>query len=613
MPKGTSFYLMILTEVVLLSILVYTLRGKRKSNLSRIFTLIIIELIIWQMAVLLEVLFGNTIERRLFLDNLTYIGSAFMPVSMLLLSLAYGGSTDQFPKWSFWLLVVPTLTQIILWTNPWHHLFYQSFDPLNGAVSPGTYFYFHALFSYICLLLSFGYQTYYAAKRAGALSMQSILIIVGNLVPTIVNVGYTLSLPGFNVYSTPLAFTVTCVCYLLGMFRYSMLTIVPVALQTVINRISDSFVVLDKDLNVLDYNATFEQTFLPLFFLRKGKNARQILASEVSEYIHIERIHEIIMQIIESHDIIKKETEIMIGNTKYYFTVEFTPIVQKSFCTAVIVLLKDVTQHVKDLEMLQANQDILLERERLASLGQMIGGIAHNMKTPIMSVSGGIDQLMFLTNEYRVSIDDPEVNSTDHYEIADEMQQWLAKMKQHLSYMSDIISTVKEQASKFNTASDAWFSLDELLKRVNILMHHELIKNQCQLKCSIYVNTEILLNGDINSLIQVLDNIIVNAIQAYEGKPGIIDLEVSKDDAYLIFVVSDYAKGIDEKVKDRLCKEMITTNGKHGTGLGLYMSYSTIKGVFRGNMWFRSEPNKGTKFTIQIPLHVEKEAPGIYA
>ena len=56
-------------------------------------------------------------------------------------------------------------------------------------------------------------------------------------------------------------------------------------------------------------------------------------------------------------------------------------------------------------------------------------------------------------------------------------------------------------------------------------------------------------------------------------------------------------------IQDKIFKEMVTTKGKNGTGLGLYMSYSTIKGKFNGDLSFISEEGVGTKFTITIPVN----------
>ena len=70
----------------------------------------------------------------------------------------------------------------------------------------------------------------------------------------------------------------------------------------------------------------------------------------------------------------------------------------------------------------------------------------------------------------------------------------------------------------------------------------------------------------------------------------------------IIISIKDYGPGIPEHVKDKLFKEMITTKGKDGTGLGLFMSYSNIKAHFKGDLTFETEKNKGTTFFIKIPI-----------
>ena len=63
---------------------------------------------------------------------------------------------------------------------------------------------------------------------------------------------------------------------------------------------------------------------------------------------------------------------------------------------------------------------------------------------------------------------------------------------------------------------------------------------------------------------------------------------------------------MSKKVQDKLFKEMVTTKGKNGTGLGLFMSYSNIRAHFSGNITFESEEGKGTKFNIIIPMKREE-------
>lgn len=257
----------------------------------------------------------------------------------------------------------------------------------------------------------------------------------------------------------------------------------------------------------------------------------------------------------------------------------------------------------KNIEQIHDGQETLMEKERLASLGQLIGGIAHNLKTPIMSISGAAEGLTDLIKEYDTSIDDPEVNSQDHHDIAKDMEAWVAKIKTHTEYMSDVITAVKGQAVTLSNEEEISFTLGELLKRVNILMKHELKNAIVYLNVAMKTDENTLIHGDVNSLVQVINNMISNSIQAYGGKPEQnIDLIVEKSNNNLILSIKDYGSGMPKNVKDKLFKEMITTKGKNGTGLGLYMSYSTIRAHFNGNMTVESEEGKGTTFSIILPL-----------
>ena len=259
-------------------------------------------------------------------------------------------------------------------------------------------------------------------------------------------------------------------------------------------------------------------------------------------------------------------------------------------------------EHIK---LLKDNQDTLMEKERLASLGQLIGGIAHNLKTPIMSISGAAEGLTDLIKEYDASIDNPQVNSQDHHDIAKDMSNWVDKIKDYTGYMSDVITAVKGQAVTLSETENVTFDIEELIKRVDILMKHELKNALTYLNVTIDVPEKTTLHGDINSLVQVINNMISNAIQCYNGKPEQnIDLKVSmaKDNKNIIISIKDYGPGLADKVKEKLFNEMITTKGKNGTGLGLYMSYSTIKAHFGGDITFETEKGKGTTFYITIPL-----------
>jgi len=283
------------------------------------------------------------------------------------------------------------------------------------------------------------------------------------------------------------------------------------------------------------------------------------------------------------------------------------PIASNDEMGELIVAFNKIQELTKDnIKSINEQQEIILEKERLASLGQMIGGIAHNLNTPIMSIACLIDTLKNLANEYTDSIGDKDVTNEDHIEIANEILDCINKISPQCSYMSNIISNVKLQAVKLNESSTESFTIDELIKTLNIKINHSMPEKSLIIPL-IQVDRSLQIQGDINSLIQVLDNLIQNACESYQDDYGSVDFIVQKENKNIKFIIKDNGRGIPVEVKSKLFKEMVTTKGKNGTGIGLYMSYSTIKGRFGGDIWFESNVDNGTAFYITVPYVSDKE------
>lgn len=258
--------------------------------------------------------------------------------------------------------------------------------------------------------------------------------------------------------------------------------------------------------------------------------------------------------------------------------------------------------HLKEI---QNNQEMLVEQERLASLGQMIGGIAHNLKTPIFSVSGGLEGLSDLIDEFDNSIENQSVTNSDMHDIANDMRNWITKLKGHMSYMSDVITAVKGQTVAMSDNVSVDFSISELFKSVNILMKHELQNSLATLEITNNVGEKNILNGNINSLVQIINNIISNAIEAYNSggyKDKKVELSANIVEESVVISVKDYGPGISEVAQKKLFKEMVTTKGKNGTGLGMFMSYSNIKAHFNGKLYYDTVIGQGTTFYIMLPI-----------
>ncbi|MDQ2086582.1 substrate-binding domain-containing protein [Herbivorax sp. ANBcel31] len=248
-------------------------------------------------------------------------------------------------------------------------------------------------------------------------------------------------------------------------------------------------------------------------------------------------------------------------------------------------------------------EKILLESERLASLGQLMGGISHNLMSPIMSISGIQAAMDEMIDEYSESITDPEVTVEDHIEISKEMRMWNDKLKEYNSYMSKVISKVKSQTVLLNSNITSEFTIEEVLDRIKIIKNNNTTIKNCNLNIETDINIKTKISGDISNLMQIVENLILNAIDAYDEKEDApIDINIYSDGNSVIFKIRDYGEGISEGYKDKIFKSMVTSKGKKGVGLSLLLSYSTIKGRFGGEMWFEDPEGKGSIFYMSIPV-----------
>ena len=597
---GLSFWLLILSTLLTVVMFVYISCQKDRKQLHNVFCLNLFCSLIISVGVLCQAVCNYFFSiPSIWFENIIYIGTCFLPLTVFFTSLIFINTKITFKKSYLLLLVIPILSLVVLWTNDLHHLFYIQYSSSFADTIYGPYFYVHSVYTYLLLIIGIGRLLIFSIRNAGFFSKQSLFISIGLACPVIVNVlGSFLKLIPMTVFVTPISFSVSIICFALAIFKFDFLGIAPIALRKIADRMSDSYLVLNDDGTITDFNQTFLVTFKIKDISLRGQNFDEFCKSNKINYGKIKSA------IAKTKDSKKTVSfEFHARRIHKIFSVEVNTIYSDGVSLGTLILFKDITQHIEDMETIKNNQDILMERERLASLGQLIGGIAHNLKTPIMSISGAAEGLTDLVKEYDSSIDDPEVNSQDHHDIAKDMSEWIVKIKEYTEYMSDIITAVKGQAVTLSETENISFDIDELVKRVDILMKHELKNALIYMNVQMNAPKNTKINGDINSLVQVINNMISNAIQAYNGKTEQnIDLILNKSDGNLIISVRDYGCGLPQKVQDKLFKEMITTKGKNGTGLGLYMSYSTIKAHFNGNITFESKEGEGTTFSIILPL-----------
>ena len=533
----------------------------------------------------------------IYFEYFIYIGNSLLPITFFFTALIFTKTKINMNKKYLLLFVIPIISMIFLLTNNMHHLFYVEY---SVDLSQNVYGPVFAIFdAYILILYAISIVMFLkqSISSSGLFSMQAILFIIGSAIPVVQNILSTTQIITTTIYITPICFTVMILFISLAVFKFKFLSTTPVALRTIVDRISDGYVVLNENFVITDAN----ETFLEIFNLKLSEIVDTNILSHVNLGINLDKLAVSLSDLKNSNEILTFET----NNSSFTktFTVEVSNIFSKEILLGILILFKDTTQHTKDMKTIRDNQDMLIEKERLASLGQMIGGIAHNLKTPIMSISGAVEGLNDLVTEYEASVGDSDVTIEDHHAIAKDMKNWLEKIKTHMGYMSDVITAVKGQAVTFSEEQSTNFTVNEMLKMVSILMKHELNSALVTLNIQNNVSADILLHGNINSLVQVINNVISNAIQASTNAQNkTIDFAINRIGDNIIMSIRDYGCGMPLSIQETLFKKMVTTKGKNGTGLGLFMSYSNIKAHFNGDIAFESEEGKGTQFDIILPL-----------
>ncbi len=599
-----DFWLLLISIVFTIFLLIYLLHNKKSTQLRNVFIADCIFTMIISIGVLCQSLLSTylSIDPILF-ENFIYIGTCFLPISILFTGLIFANTKINLKKSYMLLFIIPILSLLILWTNDFHHLFYEYYSFNINECIYGDYIVIHHLYSYGIMFIGMFMLLKFSIKNSGFFSRQSLLMFIGILIPLITNILGSFQLIPMSVYITPITFTVSILSIALSIFKFDFLKVAPIALQRIVDKISDAYIVINEDNKITDFN----QSFLNIFNANSNivRNQNLIELTEKNSHLNVDpnALKSLLTDVKDSDKtvILDKYFE----KLNKYFHIEINRIESKGNFLGTLILLKDITQHTIDMQTIKDNQDMLIEKERLASLGQMIGGIAHNLKTPIMSIAGATEGLSDLINEYESSVGDPEVTVEDHHEIASDMKEWIEKMRTHLSYMSDVITAIKGQAVAFSEQTASGFTIKELINYVDILMKHELKNALINLNTQADIDTSTIVKGNINSLVQVINNIISNAIQAYQsqGKTNeTIHVRIDKENNNVVFKIEDFAGGLPDKVKDKLFKEMITTKGKNGTGLGLFMSYSNIKAHFSGDLSYKTESGRGTAFFISIPL-----------
>ena len=287
------------------------------------------------------------------------------------------------------------------------------------------------------------------------------------------------------------------------------------------------------------------------------------------------------------------------------------------------VLYADLEAKVEDrTRMLKETQDQLIQSEKMASIGQLAAGVAHEINNPMAFVIGTIDvlgqyweSLSVLLKKYAALEEALTGSPVPEVAAALEEIEALRQKAEIGAVVKDIPQLLKQSAQGADRVKKIVHDLmiftrvDERERSpvsINALLDSTIgiIGNEIRFKADLvrqYGDDLPLVMCYSRQISQVFMNILMNAVQAMETR-GVITVGTRRDKDRVIIDISDTGPGIPSEIQTRIFDPFFTTKpvGK-GTGLGLSVTYNIIK-MHNGEIAVSSKPGEGTTFSVRLPL-----------
>lgn len=259
------------------------------------------------------------------------------------------------------------------------------------------------------------------------------------------------------------------------------------------------------------------------------------------------------------------------------------------------------------LEKLHQFQGQLVESEKMASLGDMVAGVAHEVNTPIGLGVTASTLLSDRLDEIKDAFEDKTLKSSQLKKFLNDGQENIGIIYRNLNRAADLISSFKKVAVDQSSEEDRQFLVSELIDEVILTLAPQLKTKPTLL--DIDCPDHLLVTSKPGPINQILINLIVNSlVHAFEGQESdVISINIMVLSGQLHIQYRDNGKGVDDSVKHRIFDPFITTKrGEGGSGLGLHLVYNLVTQALGGSIQFESDIGKGVCFDIIFPVVVHE-------
>lgn len=254
----------------------------------------------------------------------------------------------------------------------------------------------------------------------------------------------------------------------------------------------------------------------------------------------------------------------------------------------------------------------LIQSNKLASLGKLVAGVAHEINNPntfilgnIKIISEALNDILPILDDYHYKNKQLKIARLDYNIFKEHVPILLQDMEGGSIRMKKIVEDLRNFARRDEHTLTENVDINEVLQNTIRLIKKQVTK-KAKLKIDLTENIPYII-GNISKLEQVFVNMIINASHSIEKRNGLIEINTNfiEETNKIEIIIKDNGKGIDEKTITNIFDPFFTTKSDTGgTGLGLSISYGIIKD-HKGSIRVNSTLGKGTTFIISIPKNMK--------
>jgi len=559
---------------------------KRTTHHTPAFAAVVLSITWWLVISVLDTLITDH-NTKILLNKLGYLGVLSLPVAWYLFSIQFSGRGKQIsPLRIALLLIIPVFLLVIIWRGQlWSEVDFDSFGPYeHTSVRFTVWVWPQMIYCYVLILIGSLTLARTVVGLPKLYRYQTTALLVGVAIPLVVNGTYLFGVIPNNEFDlTPIGFAFSGMAFAWGLFRYQLLTLIPIAQNTLIENIPMGFIVVNDQLKVVDLNPAAEEI------------VGSIRAKAIGRFLpHVFPIGLETLVRLASKELISTTISLGAEDNRRVFELRSTRIGNgPGNVLGYLLILQDITPRILAEHTLASALSAEKELNELRS--KLITSTSHEFRTPLSVILSSVELLEHYGNTW---------SPRKRFEHLNRIKSTV----QHMTRMVEEILVVgKVDAGKVVVRPvpiDLVHFCETILEEIRLLDQE---KHSYSLEST---SPEIKVLLDELQLRQILSNLLENASKYSPGNTR-IRLCLSAGSAWVNLDIHDEGLGIPENDQIHLWEPFYRgENVAHlsGTGLGLTIVNKSLE-LIGGSIEIHSVVNQGTHVHVMLPIHQPTSPP----